>query len=141
MTSRAGSPSAAARAQRAGGEREHLGGGARQRGRAVGERLDGARRKLGVGVGLHVELEHEIARRRGQQVLDEERRLAAAKAARAAARRPCARAPALEVRAERQPRVVQQHELAVRGQHTSLSSPSASAASAPASAVRGLSGP
>ena len=65
---------------------------------------------------LDVELEHEIARRDRQQLVHEKWRLATRRSRAAQLGGRALVRPSLEVRAERQPRVVQQHQLAVSGQ-------------------------
>ena len=98
-------------------------------------------------MGLDLELEDDVARRRREQVVDEQRGLR--RQAALAVPQPCPpeltrsalMREALEVRAERQVRIVQQHERAVRGQaHVGLET-STPAASAPRSAAAEESGP
>ena len=83
------------------GEREDLDAAPGGAGERHGERVNGARGKLGVGVGLDLELEHETMRRGLQQVVDEERRLAAGKPRAAQLAGRALVRPALKVGAER----------------------------------------
>ena len=67
MTSRAGSPERGGANASGRGEREDLDAATGSAGEHRGERVNGARGELGVGVRLDLELEHEIARRDRQQ--------------------------------------------------------------------------
>ena len=91
-------------------------------GEPVADRSGGAPRERGVGVGLDLELERRVWWREPEQLVEQKRRLLAWSAValtqppRPDLRRGALMRPARERGAELEQRVVQQHQLAVRGQ-------------------------